>query len=79
MLAVVWSQYPLVLLYHSFLCLLGALLEERERTSNLHDSHFDRELRTKATTLPASKDVGRSWLKSVSRQLACPWTLKCPF
>lgn len=40
----------------SLLCLLDAPLEERERTSDLHDSHFDRELGSEASTLPASKD-----------------------
>lgn len=32
-----------------------AALDEGERAAHLHDSHNDRELGTKATTLPASK------------------------
>lgn len=39
-------------------------LEEGEWAAHLHDSHFDRELGTKAATLPASKVSGRSWFES---------------
>lgn len=60
-----------VLLHHCILFLLGAPLEEGEWASNLHDSHYDRELGTKAATLPASKVFGRFWLESVSRQSIC--------
>lgn len=64
-----------VSLHHCILFLPGAPLDEGERASNLHDSHYDRELGTKAATLPASKISGRLWFESVSRQSACLLTL----
>lgn len=52
-----------MLLHQCILFLHGPLLDEGEWASNLHDSHYDRELSTKAATLPASKVSDRLWLE----------------
>lgn len=58
------ATHAAVFLHRSILFLLGAPLDEGEWASNLHDSHYDRELGTEAATLSASKVLGRIWLES---------------
>ena len=71
------ATHTAVSLHHCILFLPGAPLDEGERASNLHDSHYDRELGTKAATLPASKISGRLWFES--RQTICLLTHSvCP-
>lgn len=59
-----------VLLHPCIFFLHGAPLDEGEWASNLHDSHYDWELCTKATTLPSSKVLGRFWLESLQASVS---------